>query len=295
MTIRTIKTFLIVSSLAIAPNVYAGTILTADGKTDTYTLINDALGGTAVEVPDCSDPIFGAHIRQEFDADLGKPSFVFILHVRPDNDRCINTDRQRVELKTYGGSPDALKGFNDDTLTYRWKFKLDSGFKPSPSFTHIHQIKAGDGDADMPIITLTLRTGNPDKLELIHVDSSGTRTVLRTVDLAPFKGKWIDAYEKLTATTHGKYSLTLTRAPDGEVLFSYRSDDIDLWRIGTSFVRPKWGIYRSLNNASYLRNEAVGFDGFCLAKGNEDCPPQIADFSLGAMPGARRRTVGNAK
>jgi hypothetical protein len=271
MIIKIITTLFIVSSLGITASADGATILTADGKTNTYTLIKNVLGGTAVEVPDCSHTTFGPHIRQKFDADLGKPSLVFSLHLRPDNDRCINTDRQRVEIKTSSSSPDRLKGFNGDALTYRWKFKLDSGFTPSPSFTHIHQIKAGDGDADAPIITLTLRTGNPDKLQLIHVGSSGTRTVLHTVELGPFRGKWIDAYEKLTTTPHGKYALTLTRALGGKVLFAYRSDDLNLWRTGTTFVRPKWGIYRSLNNASYLRNEEVRFDGVCLAKGSEDC------------------------
>jgi hypothetical protein len=40
---------------------------------------------------------------------------------------------------------------------------------------------------------------------------------------------------------------------------------------GSTFVRPKWGIYRSLNNPSYLRDEAVLFQYFCLAKGTDDC------------------------
>src|SRR2546422_10432370 len=39
-----------------------------------------------------------------------------------------------------------------------------------------------------------------------------------------------------------------------------------------TFVRPKWGIYRSLNNVAALRDEQVRFDDFCLAKGTDDCP-----------------------
>src|SRR5262249_54786708 len=140
--------------------------LNADGQTDTYTLINNLLGGTAQEVPDCSHPDFGPHITQAWDADLGKFAFIFHIHITPDNDRCVAFDRQRNEIKTYGPSPDYLKGFLGDSVTFRWRFRLDSGFQPSPSFTHIHQIKAGDGDSAAPIITLTPRSGNPNLLQI---------------------------------------------------------------------------------------------------------------------------------
>ena len=76
------------------------------------------------------------------------------MHVTPDNDRCINYDRQRVEIKTYDQSPDSLLGVVDEIITYRWKFKLPVGFQPSSSSTHIHQIKAVGGDDGNPIFTL---------------------------------------------------------------------------------------------------------------------------------------------
>ena len=127
------------------PAASAQVYLTADGVTDTYALINRTLGGTAEEVPDCSHPEFGPHITQAYDNDLGKYAFVFSIHVTPDNDRCVAFDRQRNEIKTYGPSPSYLKGFYGDTVTFRWRFRLDDGFQASPNFTHIHQIKAGDG------------------------------------------------------------------------------------------------------------------------------------------------------
>ena len=54
-------------------------------------------------------------------------------------------DRQRMEIKTYDKSPDNLVGVTGETVEYRWKFKLDSGFQPSASFTHLHQLKAVGG------------------------------------------------------------------------------------------------------------------------------------------------------
>lgn len=95
---------------------------------------------------------------------------------------------------------------------------------------------------------------------------------MATADLAAFEGVWVDAYETLTYGYNGTYSLTLTNVSDGSVLLFYSNDNIDLWRSGTTFVRPKWGIYRSLNRADYLRDEDVAFDDFCLAKGADDCP-----------------------
>ena len=41
---------------------------------------------------------------------------------------------------------------------------------------------------------------------------------------------------------------------------------------GQEGVRPKWGIYRRLDSQEYLRDEQVRFDGFGLAKGDDDCP-----------------------
>jgi hypothetical protein len=272
----------------------AQTFLTADGHTDSYTLVRNVLGASP-ETPDCSHTSFGPHITQAFDSDLGKDVFVFHMHVTPDNDRCTNFDRQRLEIKTDGGSPAALKGLLNDTVAYRWKFRLADGFQPSPNFTHVHQIKAGDGDAGAPIITLTPRFGSPDELQLIHTDSAGTGRTLATTELAPFVGEWVEAHEQITYSHSGRYSVVIRRLSDGATLFSFSNGNIDMWRTGTTFCRPKWGIYRSLNSPSFLRDEDVRFDRFCIAKG-ADCPSDqtSADFSLAATPGSQSVMAGHA-
>lgn len=267
--VSTCKKNSIASTQPVPQLVKYGAKLVADGPGNTYELINSVLGGNAVESPDCAHPAYGRHIREEFDSTLNKYVFVFTLHVTPDNDRCNGaTDRQRNEIKTYSPSPDSLKGQLNETVTYRWKFKLDAGFQPSPSFTHIHQVKAGDGNDGAPVITITPRAGNPDKLELIHTGNSSATSLgkLTVVDLAPFKGTWVEATEKLTYKTAGSYSITIKRISDGTVLLNYSNNNIDLWRDGASFCRPKWGIYRSLNNVSYLRDEEVRFEGFLYCR-----------------------------
>ena len=59
---------------------------------------------------------------------------------------------------------------------------------------------------------------------------------------------------------------------DGGTLLSYSKEGIDLWRTGTSFCRPKWGIYRSLDDSPYLWDEQVRFNDFCIAKTPAVCP-----------------------
>ena len=254
-------------------SVVYGTTLSADGPGNTYELLSSVLGGTPYEVPDCSHPAFGRHISELFDSTLHENVFVFSIHVTPDNDRCVNFDRQRNEIKTYGPSKDSLKGFLNDSVTYHWKFRLDTGFKASPSFTHIHQIKAGDGDDGAPLITLTPRYGKPQQLQVIHTGSSSSTSqgTVKSVDLTPFYGSWVEVEEKITYKTHGSYSVTIRKISDGTSLLAYSSTDIDMWRDSSTFCRPKWGIYRSLKNASYLRDEQVRFADFCIAKGAAVC------------------------
>ena len=188
--------------------------LEADGPGDTYELISSVLGGNPLEVPDCGHPEFGRHVTEEWDDFLGKYVFVFHMHVTPDNDRCTAFDRQRNEIKTYGPSPAYLKGKYNEVHTYRWKFKLDAEFKPSPNFTHIFQIKAGDGaDSGSPLITLTPRHETPQKMQLIFTPSSGTSGggTKANPPLEPFKGEWVEAYVRTLYSETGTIDVVLTQ------------------------------------------------------------------------------------
>lgn len=272
----------------------------ADGITQPETYVGKLLQASP-ETPDCSHLNFGPHLTQTPDSTLGSYVFVFNMHVVPDNDRCSATDRQRLEIKTegHGSNPtpyqDYIVGHLGETVTHRWRFQLPQGFQPSNSFTHIHQIKAYDGDSGAPLITLTPRFGNPNTIQLLLITSTIANPPAQTITLTqapldPFIGEWVEAYEKITyghtleegATTPGRYSIVINRLRDNTTLFSYSSDNIDMWRVGTTVVRPKWGIYRSLANAQQLRDEQVRFNSFCLAKGSDDCPSDstLPDFSL---------------
>jgi hypothetical protein len=76
-------------------------ILSADGKTGAYELVESVFGARP-ETPGCGHRASGPHITQEFDRTLGRPVFVFRIRVEPDNDRCMNLDRQPLEVKSDG-------------------------------------------------------------------------------------------------------------------------------------------------------------------------------------------------
>jgi hypothetical protein len=244
---------------------YSQIVLEADGPGNTYELISSVLapGGNAVENPECIHPEFGRHIAEVWESTLNQYVFEFSIHVTPDNDRCINLDRQRIEIKTYDASSDNLKGVAGETITYEWKFKLPLGFQPSSSFTHIHQIKAVGGNDSDPIFTLTPRKGSTNKMELIHDNT----TKVAIVNLSLFLGVWVECTEVIQVGANGTYSLTARKVSDGTTLLSYSNGNIMTIRPDNIFIRPKWGIYRSLNNPADLRDEAVCFAGFSIQEG----------------------------
>ena len=246
----------------------SGVVLEADGPGDTYELITSVLapGQNPIETPDCNHAAFGNHIDEIFDESLSKHVFRFHIHPTPDNDRCINFDRQRNEIKSYDKSPENLLGRQNERVTYRWKFKLPEGFQSSPKFTHIHQIKSVGGDlASMPIYTLTTRKGTPDQLELRYAETDSQIT-LKQIDIAPLIGQWVEATETVLYGTNGSYDLVLKNVLTQEVLFSYSDSSIINWRPGASFARPKWGVYRSLVYVNDLRDEAVLFADFSVSE-----------------------------
>ncbi len=259
----------------------AQTTLNADGPGNTYELITSVLapGQNPIETPDCSHPGFGRHIEEVWDADLGKYVFLFHIHVSPDDDRCINFDRQRNEIKTYNQSPNNLKGVIGETVVYKWKFKLGAGFEPSSNFTHLHQIKAvGGTESSMPQITFTARSGNPQNLELRYAETN-TQITLTEVPLNDFKGNWVDVEETITYGENGSYELSINKISDGSSLLYYQNNSIRMWKTGADFLRPKWGIYRSLLDAGSLNDEQVCFADFSV---EEICQSSLSASAISA-------------
>lgn len=260
------KQLLKVAFLFLANYGHGQVVLNADGPGNTYDLITSVLAPAhnPIETPDCNHSGFGEHIDEIYDDELNTNVFRFHIHVSPDNDRCINFDRQRNEIKSYDKSPANLLGIEDEKVVYKWKFKLDAGFQSSPNFTHIHQLKSVGGSLhSMPMYTLTTRKGNPDRLELRYAETSSQVTLAQT-SLAPLVGTWLEVTETITYGTDGTYDISIKSVSDDETLFSYSNNSIINWRPGATFVRPKWGIYRSLINDQDLRDEEVLYANFSI-------------------------------
>ncbi len=254
----------------------AQTILNADGPGSTYELINSyfAPNGNVVESPDQtplgSHTSFGRHIDEVFDTTQNKYVFRFISHVNNDNDvSTTSTDRQRVEIKTYASSPANMIGTVGETVNYKWRFKIPTGFQPSTNFTHIHQIKPVNGDDTNPIFSLTVRKSTPNRIELRYGQSSTVSSInLATPNLSLFEDEWVEVTESIFVhPVSGTYSIIIKRLSDNLTLMNYSNSNILTIRSDNTFIRPKWGIYRSIANAQDLRDEEVLFSDFSVVEG----------------------------
>ncbi|WP_405207418.1 T9SS type A sorting domain-containing protein [Aquimarina sp. LLG6339-5] len=294
------KHFTIIFTLFISFGIKAQVTLDADGPGNTYELINSVFAptsGNVIEAPgitgstcDNHSTYSGTdgnrHIDEIFNADLGINVFRFIMHVNEDIDRdkCSTTDRQRNEIKTYAPSPDNLKGVIGETVEYKWKFKIDANFQPSGSFTHFHQLKSVGADSaeeSQPLITLTARKASPDRLELRYAPTTSQST-LTTVDLSVLKGNWVEVLETVTygETGNASYSIIITNVDSGSEILNYSSSSLRMWKTNADFIRPKWGIYRSLNSASDLRDEEVLYANFSVTENPTLSVPTISEKEL---------------
>ena len=210
----------------------AQVVLNANGEGNTYEDINAVFAPNydIVEVPDCAHTSFGRHIDEVFDKELNTHVFRFIAHTNEDNDRCKKFDRQRIEIKTYGKSPENTKGVKGETVEYKWKFKLPKDFQVSKNFTHLHQIKSvGSEYSSRPIISLTARKGTPDQLELRHAPTDEQST-LKKVDLDLLKGQWVEVTEIIHYANKGSYSIEIKNISNSSEIFSYSNNSIDMWQ-----------------------------------------------------------------
>src|SRR5262249_7970235 len=132
-------------------------------------------------------------------------------------------------------------------------------------------------------------------LQILTWNDAGSESVLFSTDLSPFLGTWVEAHEQVTFGWTGSYSLTINRVSDGATLLNYSNNSVQLWRTNSTKMRGKWGIYRSLNNSSFLRDEDVLYGGFCVAKAPTLCGSfASSDFSIGATPSSQTVTAGGS-
>ena len=236
-----------------------------------YTVITNS--GFGIENPDCEHVSFGPHITQIYDTELERNVFIFHSHIIEDNDRCINFDRVRMEIKGGPNTLPELQHPKNSASYYRWKFRLGENFIGSSSFCHIFQNKAKGGtDSGFPILTITARA---NILEFKHNggDNGTALGILAQADLSLFKGKWVEGYLRQFHSETGEVELTLKDMETGNILLAYSNDNIDLWRSGSTYNRPKWGIYRKKSDG--LQDEKIRFADFCVSEIDSSlCPAE---------------------
>ena len=250
--------------------------LDADGDLsglDAYDLIRAFGGPNPIEAPDLyaiNHPGV-PHIYEDSDATVGN-HFVFIIHrdIDIDRDRTDITDRQRNEIKTYSGSEEAVKGFENETFIYRWKFRIDADMEVSRRFTHFFQLKAVGGPDSHPILTISgAERSSEDGIE-VRYSPLQDDTILERRNWSLVTGEWLEAYCRVTFAETGDLRLIVTRISDDDVIFDIDERGLDLWRgeEPSHFVRPKWGIYRSILDQDNLRpeEENVRFANFSVSE-----------------------------
>lgn len=238
-------------------------------STNAAPIFNESFGGVAVEDQSCRE-VNSTRISEIFDNDLQK--YVFSFHIEMEDIDCATgeSDRQRLEVKTYNLSSDNLKGAQGETHFYRWKLQLPEGFGVSTSFSHIFQIKPVGGEDAMPLISFTARKANPNRLEVLYAATSEAQRIAE-IPLSQLLGKWVDVQVIAHYASVGSFEITINEIPSNTQLLHLVNNALDMWREGTEFNRPKWGIYRSLDNKQDLKAETLLYDDFCIGEMANTC------------------------
>lgn len=250
--------------------------LNADGINtgkSAYDLIRDFGGKRPIESPDLypvNHPSV-AHIYEAKDDEIGN-HFVFTLHRDEDMDRnrFDMSDRQRNEIKVYDKSRENLKGYKNDIMEYQWAFKINNGMEVSKHFSHWFQLKAVDGGVGAPILTFTGRQkGDNNYFEIRHQIHEAKQVLVRK-SLEDFVGEWLLVTCRVAYANEGFLFIDIQRQRDGKQLLNVNMNNIAMWRSTQDkhFVRPKWGMYRSLKEKSSLRKaeEQIAFANFVVKK-----------------------------
>ncbi len=259
-----------------ADNVLSEKTLNADGVDSglsAYELIREFGGPSPIEAPDLYDVNHPGvpHIFEDYDEVVGN-HFVFVIHrdIDIDRDRIELTDRQRNEIKAYSGSERSLKAYENDVFEYRWKFRVNNEMEVSRNFTHLFQLKAVGSGSSTPLMTISgAERDGVDMLELRHSPIQDTSVVASNL-WASILGEWVEVKCRVLFSNSGSVRLDIERLSDSVPILSYDQSGIDMWRGENSedFVRPKWGILRSLNDRDNLRpdEEDVRFASFVVTR-----------------------------
>ena len=139
-----------------------------------------------------------------------------------------------------------MKAKVKETHHIKWYLKIDKSFQINKEFCHFFQLKAvGSNNIDDPILTLSGVTerGKPQlQLQWWSLKESGR---IFLTEWERCKDKWLICECISNYSKNGSIHFSI-RSMDGKINLKKQLNNLETWRDGFEFVRPKWGIYRSL-------------------------------------------------
>jgi hypothetical protein len=204
-------------------------------------------------------PPAGASVRDAFEGveDDRAGSHPGVTHIYPyeggfrtdihyPRDVDTSTDRQRNEVKGMRQDGTALKILEDETWRIQYQMYVPDTLDATTSFTHIMQIKVPDVAA--PLFTMTLHQHDDGpKIEMRTSDDQDHMTEAGAADMSPVQNHWSDVSVEVKASNGGDAYVHWQVTTGGRTVADHRRTGLDMWR-GKNYLRPKWGIYRSLNS-----------------------------------------------
>ncbi|HEU4423136.1 MAG TPA: hypothetical protein VFR67_11440, partial [Pilimelia sp.] len=173
----------------------------------------------------------------------------FYMH-RRDRDTTGGGDRQRHETKGMRAGGTTLRPRDGETWRIRYEMFMPSTLHGTSKFTHIFQLKTPETNGG-PWITLSLsRSGSSERMRLRAFSTSGAPDVGST-NLAPLRDKWItvDMTFRIGSSGTARFVVRNGTGDGAPVVVDSSRSGVRIPDEG-DYVRPKWGIYRSVESAS---------------------------------------------
>jgi len=166
-----------------------------------------------------------------------------------DRDSTGGGDRQRTEAKGMVQNGTALKMLNGQTWNLSYQMYIPATLHGTSRFTHIFQTKNPSSEDAGPFVTLDLtrESSTSETLRARAYANSGSPTIAST-PLGPLRDSWITVQWTLTIGQSGSARFVCINSA-GKTVADGTKTGVVLPDHG-SYIRPKWGIYRSIKSAS---------------------------------------------
>ncbi len=161
-------------------------------------------------------------------------------------------DRQRTEVRGMMTGRQPVKMRNNETWQISYEMFIPASLHGTSHFTHVFQTKTPSTNAG-PWVTVSLsRNGKGEQIRL-QADSTGGAPVIAAADLASLHERWVSVTLTLRIGQKGSAGMILRNVTNGvgtsSVLCDGTRSNVTIPDQG-DYVRPKWGIYRSVQSAS---------------------------------------------